>query len=97
MAVVNVSLSCHNFYSCVNQLLHFLDLNIADFWKWTDFSSYVQFMALFTLLASIVTFVFIRSPYYVELLGLCAVMTEAMLGVPQFYRNYINQTTEGMR
>jgi len=81
----------------MNQLLHFLDLNIDDFWKWTDFSSYIQFMALFTVLASVVTVVFIGSPYYVELLGLFAVMIEAMLGVPQFYRNYKNQTTEGMR
>jgi len=75
----------------------FSDMNIDDFWKWTDFSSYVQFMAMFTLLASIITFVLIRSRYYVELLGLLALMTEAMLGVPQFYRNYRNQSTEGMR
>jgi len=72
-------------------------MNIDDFWKWTDFSSYVQFMVLFTLLASVTTVVFIRSTYYVELLGLFAVMTEAMLGVPQFYQNYRNQSTEGMR
>ena len=72
-------------------------MNVDDFWKWTDFSSYVQFMAMFTLLASIITFVLIRSRYYVELLGLLALMTEAMLGVPQFYRNYRNQSTEGMR
>jgi len=75
----------------------FSDMNVDDFWKWTDFSSYVQFMAMFTLLASIITFVLIRSRYYVELLGLLALMTEAMLGVPQFYRNYRNQSTEGMR
>jgi len=52
---------------------------------------------VFTLLASVVTFTFIGSAYYVELLGLLALMTEAMLGVPQFYRNYRNQSTEGMR
>ena len=72
-------------------------MNIDDFWKWSDFASYVEFMALFTILASIVTVAFIRSPYYVELLGLFAVMTEAMLGVPQLYENYKNQSTEGMR
>lgn len=54
-------------------------------------------MALFTLLASVVTVAFIGSPYYVELLGLLALMTEAMLGMPQFYRNYQSQSTEGMR
>jgi len=72
-------------------------MNIADFWKWTDFCSYVQFMAVFTLLASVITYKFIESAFYVELLGLLALMTEAMLGVPQFYRNYRNQSTEGMR
>lgn len=82
----------------MNQSLHrAVDLNVDDFWKWTDFSSYVQFMALFTLLSSIVTVAFIDSPFYVELLGLLALMSEAMLGVPQFYRNYRKQTTEGMR
>jgi len=72
-------------------------MNIDDFWRWTDFSSYVQFMAVFTLFASVVTIVFIGSPYYIELLGLLALMTEAMLGVPQFYENYRNKSTEGMR
>jgi len=72
-------------------------MNVDDFWKWTDFSSYVQFMALFTLVASVITVAFIRSPYYVELLGLFALMTEAMLGAPQFIQNYKNQSTEGMR
>ena len=85
------------FYSDTMYFVAFLDMNIDDFWKWTDFSSYIQFMVVFTLLAGVVTFMFIRSPYYVELLGLLALMTEAMLGVPQFYRNYRNKSTEGMR
>jgi len=72
-------------------------MNIGDFWKWTDFSSYVEFMALFTLLAGMVTVMFIGSPSYVELLGLVALMTEAMLGAPQFYQNFKHQSTEGMR
>jgi len=80
-----------------SSLLHFSDMNIADFWKWTDFSSYVQFMALFTLMASAITYKFIENAFYVELLGFLALMTEAMLGLPQFYRNYRNQSTEGMR
>jgi len=84
-------------HESVNPLVAFSDMNIDDFWKWTDFSSYVQFVAMFTLLASVVTFMFLRSPYYVELLGLLALMTEAMLGVPQFYQNYRNKSTEGMR
>lgn len=36
-------------------------------------------------------------PIFVESVGLLAVLTEAMLGVPQFLRNLNNKSTEGMR
>lgn len=29
--------------------------------------------------------------------GFLSVFTEAMLAAPQFYRNYVNKSTEGMR
>ena len=34
---------------------------------------------------------------FVETVGFMAVFTEAMLGVPQFYRNLKNKSTYGMR
>ena len=34
---------------------------------------------------------------YVETLGFLAVLFEALLGAPQFYRNYQNSSTQGMR
>ncbi len=34
---------------------------------------------------------------FVEAVGFMAVFTEAMLGVPQFYRNAKNKSTYGMR
>ena len=33
---------------------------------------------------------------FVETIGFMAVFTEAMLGVPQFYRNFKNKSTYGM-
>ena len=44
-----------------------------------------------------VTYLFLNFPTFVELIGFLAVFTEAMLGVPQFYRNHVNQSTVGMR
>ena len=34
---------------------------------------------------------------FVEAVGFAAVFTEAMLGLPQFYRNAKNKSTYGMR
>lgn len=34
---------------------------------------------------------------FVEIVGFLAVFTEAMLGAPQFIRNFKNKSTEGMR
>ena len=42
-------------------------------------------------------YLMIRVDTFVETVGFLAVFTEAMLGTPQFYRNYTNQSTYGMR
>jgi solute carrier family 66, member 2 len=72
------------------------DFDLSYFWQWTDFLSYVQFLILFTLTSAGITYVFSNSYIFVETLGLCAVLSEAMLGVPQFYRNFQKRSTEGM-
>jgi hypothetical protein len=54
-------------------------------------------LALFCLFGAALTKFLIDVSIYVEILGYLAVFTEAMLGVPQFYRNYINKSTDGMR
>ena len=54
-------------------------------------------MLLFISVGSYVTFVFLEYAVYTELIGFLAVFTEAMLGVPQFYKNYQNHSTSGMR
>lgn len=54
-------------------------------------------MLLFAALAGILTYLLVDVPIFVETVGLLAVLTEAMLGVPQFVRNFSSKSTNGMR
>lgn len=74
----------------------FIDFDSRFFWKWNRFSDYLQAYALFTAIGSYVTYLLIDSAIFVEGIGFLAVFTEAMLGTPQFYRNFQNKSTVGM-
>lgn len=74
----------------------FTDCDWGSFWNWTHFSDYLKFLVLFVLVGSIVTFCLANYPVYLETLGFVSVFTEAMLGAPQFYKNYYNRSTHGM-
>ncbi|XP_076991280.1 solute carrier family 66 member 2 isoform X2 [Tamandua tetradactyla] len=73
-----------------------LDLDPHHFWHWSSFGDYVQCVLAFTGVAAYVTYLSIDSALFVETLGFLAVFTEALLGVPQLYRNYQHRSTEGM-
>jgi len=73
------------------------DFDPHHFWHWSSFGDYVQCVLAFTGVAGYVTYLSIDSALFVETLGFLAVLTEATLGVPQLYRNYRHQSTEGMR
>ncbi|XP_060232980.1 solute carrier family 66 member 2 isoform X2 [Meriones unguiculatus] len=75
----------------------FTDFDPHHFWHWSNFADYVQCVLAFTGVAGYVTYLSIDSALFVETLGFLAVLTEAMLGVPQLYRNYRHRSTEGMR
>ncbi|XP_015108567.1 PQ-loop repeat-containing protein 1 isoform X2 [Diachasma alloeum] len=62
----------------------------------TDFQSYLDFILLFGVAGGFLMYLFADYPIFVESVGLLAVLTEAMLGVPQFLRNLHNKSTEGM-
>ncbi|XP_068902640.1 solute carrier family 66 member 2 isoform X2 [Tenebrio molitor] len=84
-----------------NQLLQarqriFTDFDIKFFWNWNDFQSYIDCMLVFTILSSILMYVFIDKFIFVEIMGFLAVFTEAMLGTPQLVKNCKNKSTEGM-
>ncbi|KAK7114303.1 solute carrier family 66 member 2-like isoform X1 [Littorina saxatilis] len=74
----------------------FLDFDIKYFWKWTDFLSYVEFTVTFSLVIGVITYLLLDISVFVQFLGFMAVFMEAMLGMPQFYRNYVNKCTVGM-
>ncbi|KAF6771366.1 hypothetical protein AHF37_10331 [Paragonimus kellicotti] len=70
---------------------------VEHFWHWTDFSSYLMFTLIFTLVASMITYLFSDSQLFIAFLGFAALFTEALLGLPQLLKNYRNQSTRGMR
>ncbi|CAF3034263.1 unnamed protein product [Rotaria socialis] len=74
----------------------FMDFEVTYFWRWTTFSSYLQFLFIFTVILSIITWLFRYNLVYIETIGLLAVFCEALLGVPQFLRNFRLKSTEGM-
>lgn len=74
-----------------------IDLDIKFFWQWTDFQSYLDFILLFGAVGAAVMYLFVDVLIFVEIIGLLAVLTEAMLGVPQLIHNFCNKSTDGMR
>uniref|UniRef100_A0A663EXG9 Solute carrier family 66 member 2 n=1 Tax=Aquila chrysaetos chrysaetos TaxID=223781 RepID=A0A663EXG9_AQUCH len=75
---------------------YFFDFDLNYFWHWSKFTDYVQCVLTFTGVTGYITYLWLDSSLFVETLGFLAVFTEAMLGVPQLYRNYQNRSTEGM-
>ena len=73
------------------------DFDMRYFWKWNRFSDYVQAVFLFAAVGSYLTYLLLNSTIYIESIGFLAVFTEAMLGAPQFYKNFQNKSTVGMR
>ena len=82
-----------------DSLMTFLspDFKPEYFWKWTRFRDYCLFVAVFWSVGCAVTLLLLRVSVFVEMLGLASLMLEACLGVPQFWRNFTNKSTEGMR
>ncbi|XP_074843666.1 solute carrier family 66 member 2 isoform X1 [Carettochelys insculpta] len=74
----------------------YLDFDLNYFWHWSKFTDYLQCVLTFTGVTGYITYLSLDSFLFVETLGFLAVFTEAMLGVPQLYRNYQNRSTEGM-
>ncbi|KAI0210421.1 Solute carrier family 66 member 2 [Lamellibrachia satsuma] len=74
----------------------FTELRRHHFWQWTDFKSYVQFLLVFVAVVGGLTYFLLDWSLYVEILGFLALVTEAVLPAPQFYRNMMTQTTQGM-
>ena len=61
----------------------------VNFWAWELYSSYLLFLVCFTLVLTVFSVALMRYVAYVVVLGYIALMIEAMLGVPQAYKNCI--------
>ncbi|XP_013410943.1 PQ-loop repeat-containing protein 1 [Lingula anatina] len=76
--------------------LSLTDFELQYFWRWTDFGSYIEFLLLFSLLVGFITYICIDIKIVIEFIGFSAVFAEAMLGAPQFHRNWEKKSTIGM-
>ncbi|XP_022207798.1 solute carrier family 66 member 2 isoform X2 [Nilaparvata lugens] len=74
----------------------FTDFDWKYFWAWTDFQSYLDFLIVMIVCCSLLTFLLIKSTIFVETLGLVALLSEAMLAVPQLVKNFQYKSTVGM-
>lgn len=79
-----------------NKKRGFSDFDSNYFWKWTDLSDYMQFLAVFVAVTAAATTVFMDNTYYVEAVGTVSLMTESTLAIPQLLKNRENNSTEGM-
>ncbi|XP_055541513.1 solute carrier family 66 member 2 isoform X1 [Wyeomyia smithii] len=75
---------------------YIVDFDSRYFWNWTDFQSYLDFMLVVWVVGAAVTYLMLSLTWFMETIGFFAVFTEAMLGAPQFLRNYKNKSTHGM-
>lgn len=58
--------------------------------------SYIGFLCLITLILAIPMYFLSENALFVESIGLCALVTESMLGLPQVLKNFSNKSVEGM-
>lgn len=75
---------------------HITDLDPQFFWSWDGFMDYLVFLLTFTMPCAFITLILLDSSLFVEALGSLAVMSEAMLGIPQLLQNQRNHSTLGM-
>ena len=80
----------------INIIYQFPDFDFTYFWKWTKFRDYLEFLLFFSLLVGMITYYLLDVYVYVQLLGFCSLLLEALLGLPQLYKNCVSGSTEGM-
>jgi len=93
-----IKVKYHSKASHSNRRKTFLEFDqfLSNFWKWSRFRDYIQCLGCFTFFIGYLTWLLLNYSIYVEALGFLAVFIEAMLGMPQFLKNYHNKSTVGM-
>ncbi|XP_054165388.1 solute carrier family 66 member 2-like isoform X3 [Oppia nitens] len=79
-----------------NKNRFFIDFDVRYFWQWTDFISYIEFLATFTIITGVLIYIMLDVSIFVEAIGFLSVFIEALLGAPQLIKNYQNKSTLGM-
>jgi len=79
------------------QHCYVIDFDPSFFWKWTDIRSYAEFTCVLLIISTTYALMYREREFYIEPLGYLALMTEAVLGIPQIIKNYQNHSTEGMK
>ncbi|KAH8093732.1 hypothetical protein BXZ70DRAFT_948955 [Cristinia sonorae] len=68
-----------------------------SFWQWPSYTQYIEFLAGFILLQSILFLIFGRSDIFVGILGFIALGLESTLPIPQLISNYKQRSLYGFR
>ncbi|XP_074603478.1 solute carrier family 66 member 2 isoform X2 [Brevipalpus obovatus] len=77
----------------------FLDFDMKYFWDWTDFISYLEFTASYTVLLGLLTYSFYGTQAcrpYTEAIGYFSLLVESTLALPQLIKNQHNKSTKGL-
>ncbi|XP_031668611.1 solute carrier family 66 member 2-like [Oncorhynchus kisutch] len=96
LVMLNLCCSVQNTNRISTKQHHITDLEPRFFWSWDGFEDYLIFLLAFTLPCAFATLLLLDSSLFVESLGFLAVLTEAMLGLPQLLQNRRNHSTTGM-
>ncbi|XP_052362510.1 solute carrier family 66 member 2-like [Oncorhynchus keta] len=97
LVMLNLCCSVQNTNRISTKQHHITDLEPRFFWSWDGFEDYLIFLLAFTLPCAFATLLLLDSSLFVESLGFLAVLTEAMLGLPQLLQNQRKHSTTGMR
>ncbi|TFL01931.1 hypothetical protein BDV98DRAFT_612237 [Pterulicium gracile] len=68
-----------------------------QFWQWSTYTQYIEFLAGFTLCSAILFLIFGRSDIYVAILGFVALGLESTLPIPQLLSNFKQRSLYGFR
>lgn len=74
----------------------FFSFNLRYFWRWTDLTSYLEFLFIITALLGVAVYFLIDCKPFVESLGYCATVSESMLALPLVIKNYRKKSVAGM-
>ncbi|VDB84846.1 unnamed protein product [Peniophora sp. CBMAI 1063] len=69
----------------------------GSFWQWATYAQYVEFLAGYIVVLTILFLIFGRYDAFVQVLGFVALGIESTLPFPQLYNNFKNKTLYGFR